>query len=169
MSIAAAPQAPVRSPDRATETQTRLTAVPAPLPGTFAPRLPFDNDRKGALAGILDRIDGPLTAVHSRHDGAVGTFYPLASMTAREDSAGIGDANSRWGGIGANGAQGVQARDDAIRGAGPGNVYPFTAQRALNVDASDVVRTGGPPSGAHSDIVHPELTWIVLTAGRIVG
>jgi len=41
MSIAAAPQSPVRSPDRATETQTRLTAVPAPLPAPVAPRLPF--------------------------------------------------------------------------------------------------------------------------------
>ncbi|SDK45102.1 Cell division protein FtsB [Nocardioides sp. YR527] len=41
MSIAAAPQAPGRSPDRAPETQTRLTAVPAPLPGPTAPRLPF--------------------------------------------------------------------------------------------------------------------------------
>lgn len=42
MSIAAAPQAPVHSPDRATETtQTRLTAVPAPLPAPMAPRLPF--------------------------------------------------------------------------------------------------------------------------------
>ncbi|MEI7058044.1 hypothetical protein WBG06_19615 [Nocardioides sp. CCNWLW239] len=42
MSIAAAPQAPARSPDRASEkTQTRLTAVPAPLPAPMAPRLPF--------------------------------------------------------------------------------------------------------------------------------
>jgi cell division protein FtsB len=42
MSISAAPQAPERSPDRATETtQTRLTAVPAPLPAPMAPRLPF--------------------------------------------------------------------------------------------------------------------------------
>jgi hypothetical protein len=29
------------------------------------------------------------------------------------------------------------------------------------------VRRGGPPSGAHSDIVHPELSWIVLAAGAI--
>ena len=134
----------------------------------FAPKLPSDPSRSGALAGMLVRIDGPLIAVHSRHDGAVGTFYPLASMAARDDSAGIGDANSRWGGIGANGAQGAHARPDGIRPAGPGNRYPFVRQQILNVDASDVVRAGGPPSGAHSDIVHPELTWIVLTAGRIV-
>jgi hypothetical protein len=46
--------------------------------------------------------------------------------------------------------------------------YRFTSGQALNVDASEVVRAGGPPSGAHSDIVHPELTWIVLSAGGIV-
>jgi hypothetical protein len=134
----------------------------------FAPKLPFDVSRSGALAGVLNRIDGPLVAVHSSHDSAVGTFYPLASMAAQDDSAGIGDSASRWGGIGANGAQGAHARNDAVRPAGPGSPYPFTAQQVLNVDASDVVRAGGPPSGAHSDIVHEELTWIVLTAGRIV-
>ena len=47
-------------------------------------------------------------------------------------------------------------------------MYRFGAGRALNVDASQVVIKGGPPSGAHSDIVHPELTWIVLAAGGIV-
>jgi hypothetical protein len=35
------------------------------------------------------------------------------------------------------------------------------------VDASEVVRAGGPPSGAHSDIVHPELTWLVLLAAGL--
>jgi hypothetical protein len=134
----------------------------------FAEQLPFAAGRKGALAGMLQRIDGPLAVCFSSHDGAVGTFYPLASMAARDNSAGIGDALSPWGGIGANGAQGVDAFVDGIRAAGPGNDYPFAMRQALNVDASDVVRTGGPPSGAHSDIVHPELTWIVLSAGRIV-
>ena len=134
----------------------------------FASQLPFAAGKKGALDGALARIDGPLTVVHSKHDGAVGTFYPLASMAARDNSAGMGDANSPWGGIGANGAQGVQAGRDGVRGAGPGNTYKFVAQRALNVDASDVVRSGPPPVGAHSDIVHPELTWIVLSAGGIV-
>ncbi len=134
----------------------------------FASNLPFAAGKKGALDGMLARIDGPLVAVHSKHDGAVGTFYPLASMAARDNSAGLGDADSPWGGIGANGAQGVQARRDGVRAAGPGNTYPFEARKVLNVDAAEVVKDGGPPSGAHSDIVHPELTWIVLTAGRIV-
>ena len=135
----------------------------------FSPRLPFAADRHGGLAGIGDRVDGPLAVCFSSHDGAVGTFYPLASMAARDDSAGIGDAGSRWGGIGANGAQGAGARTEGIRGAGPGVAYPFEDHRILNIDAGDVVRAGGPPSGAHSDIVHPELTRVVLLAAKITG
>jgi hypothetical protein len=69
--------------------------------------------------------------------------------------------------MGADGAQGVSALLDAIQPAGPGATYRFTAGHALNVDASDVVCAGGPPSGAHSDIVHPELTWVVLLAGGL--
>jgi hypothetical protein len=134
----------------------------------FARPLPFDASRNGALAGMLDRIDGPLTACFSTHDSAVGTFYPLASIAARDDSAGADEAFFRWGAIGADGAQGVQAKLDPIRSAGPGTTYRFSARQALNIDASEVVRAGGPPSGAHSDIVHPELTWVILTAGRIV-
>jgi len=30
-----------------------------------------------------------------------------------------------------------------------------------------VVKNGGPPSGAHSDIVHPELGWAMLTAAGL--
>lgn len=134
----------------------------------FARPLPFDANRSGALAGMLGRVDGPLVTCFSVHDSAVGTFYPLASIAAREDSAASQSAFFRWGAMGADGAQGVNAKLDAIRLAGPGTAYRFSPGQALNVDASEVVRTGGPPSGAHSDIVHPELTWVVLAAGGIV-
>lgn len=133
----------------------------------FARPLPFDAGRNGALAGMLARIDGPLTACFSTHDLAVGRIYPLASLAARDDSAGAQDALFRWGGMGADGAQGVQARLDPIRPAAPGTAYRFAAGTALNVDASEVVRAGGPPAGAHSDIVHPELTWLVLLAAGL--
>jgi pimeloyl-ACP methyl ester carboxylesterase len=134
----------------------------------FARPLPFDAGRNGALAGLLARIDGPLTSCFSSHDLAVGRIYPLASLAARDDSAGAQDALFRWGGMGADGAQGVAAPLDPIRPAGPGTTYRFAAGKALNVDASEVVRAGGPPSGAHSDIVHPELSWVVLAAAAII-
>ncbi len=94
----------------------------------FAKPLPFDASRSGALAGILSRIDGPLVVCFSMHDGAVGTFYPLASVAARDDSAAANRALFRWGGMGANGAQ-VKAVVRAIGGAGPGTSYPFVPPR----------------------------------------
>jgi hypothetical protein len=131
----------------------------------FAAPLPFDAARRGALAGAPDRVAGPVVACFSEHDDAVGRFYPLASFAAQEDSAGAVDPSSRWGGIGANGAQGVGAVLEALRPVGAS--YGFLPGAVLNVDASGVVRAGGPPSGAHSDIVHPELTWVVLAAGGL--
>ena len=134
----------------------------------FTRPLPFDAGRAGALAGLQQRIDGPLTVVHSDHDSAVGTFYPLASLAAGDDTAGAQSALYRWGGMGADGAQNADARRDAIQPAGPGTTYRFSRDQILNVDASTVVRAGGPPSGAHSDIVHPEVSWIVLAAAGLV-
>ncbi|MET8153259.1 hypothetical protein ACIBSW_40270 [Actinoplanes sp. NPDC049668] len=130
----------------------------------FADPLPFDAGRRGALAGLQRRVEGPITVCFSRHDGAVGRFYPLASFAAREDSAGANDAMYRWGGMGADGAQNQDAALDAIAPAG--SAYRFSADRILNIDAAGVVHRGGAPTGAHSDIVHPELTWVVLAASR---
>ena len=130
----------------------------------FADPLPFDAGRQGALAGLQRRVQGPITVCFSRHDGAVGRFYPLASFAAREDSAGASDAMYRWGGMGADGAQNQDAALDAIAPAGSG--YRFSADRILNIDAAEVVHRGKAPTGAHSDIVHPELTWVVLAASR---
>jgi hypothetical protein len=117
---------------------------------------------------MLARIDGPLTVCFSSHDSAVGTFYPLASIASGDDSAAADNPLYRWGAMGADGAQGVDATLVSIYAEGPGTEYPFATGQVLNIDASEVVRAGGPPSGAHSDIVHPELTWILLKGGCIV-
>lgn len=137
----------------------------------FAGSLPFDAARTGALAGKLARIDGPLAVCFSSHDDAVGRFYPLACITSGDDSAAAQDRFYRWGGMGHDGAQAVQAvqaKLDALQPAGPASSYRFEDGKALNIDASEIVSRGGAPSGAHSDIVHPELTWVVLKAGKIV-
>jgi hypothetical protein len=131
----------------------------------FVPRLEFDPSRAGGLAGMRSRVAGPVTVCFSSHDGAVGTFYPLASLAANDDSAGAHNPMWRWGGMGADGAQN---EDAVLVGVQPASsAYTFPADAILNVDASDVVRKGAPPIGAHSDIVHEELTWIVLTAAGL--
>ena len=133
----------------------------------FAPALPQDPARSGALHGMMARVAGPLLSCHSSHDMAVGIFYPVASMTAGDDASGLtDDLMFRWGGMGHDGAQAVNA---AALTLGPqGNPYQLAAGQFTNIDASAVVCHGGAPSGAHSDIVHPELGWAMLTAAGLV-
>ncbi|GHE01925.1 serine-threonine protein kinase [Streptomyces alanosinicus] len=136
----------------------------------FAGRVPQAPDRSGALKDRQGRIDGPLVCCYSHFDTALGTFYPLASRLAGDDRSCVGSEiaavlGPEWGALGHDGVQAVPgtARLDlaaALTG-------PLPASGCVNVDAAAVVRRGGPPTGAHSDIVHPELARLVLAAGRI--
>ncbi|MBL1099756.1 serine-threonine protein kinase [Streptomyces coffeae] len=133
----------------------------------FAERLPHATDRGGALRADRGRVRGPLVSCHSRHDSALGVLYPLASQAARDDAALLGGGDARWGAMGHSGIQAVAgcARLDlaeALKG-------PFPEDGCVSVDVSSVVRHGGPPAGAHSDICHEELARVVLAAGRIAG
>ncbi|MEU7426787.1 serine-threonine protein kinase [Streptomyces sp. NPDC040750] len=137
----------------------------------FTARLPHAPDRSGALKDGLRRIDGPLVCCHSRFDSALGTFYPLASRLAGDDRSCLGSdiaavLGPEWGALGHDGAQAVPGAVRLDLAAALGAALP--ASGCVNVDAAAVVRRGGPPNGAHSDIVHPELARLVLAAGHIV-
>jgi hypothetical protein len=132
----------------------------------FADALPMDRSRGGALKGMAARVDGPLAVSFSVHDSAVGKLYPLASMSSRDDAAGLEDQLFRWGGMGHDGAQAVEATVATLGPVGTG--YPFQAGRFVNLDGNAVVTAGPPPSGAHSDIFHPELVWAGLAAAGLV-
>ncbi|MGX1546666.1 serine-threonine protein kinase [Streptomyces adustus] len=137
----------------------------------FATRLPHDPRAGGVLQGQNQRVDGPLVCCWSSHDTALGTLYPLASRMAG-DAQGVAEGfdlgrllGDKWGAMGHDGVQAVPGTRaltlaDALGG-------PLPGSGCVNVDASAVVCRGGPPSGAHSDIVHPELARVVLAAGRI--
>ncbi|WP_306193080.1 MULTISPECIES: serine-threonine protein kinase [unclassified Streptomyces] len=136
----------------------------------FAARLPDDPRAGGVLQGQEHRIDGPLVCCHSRFDSALGTFYPLASRMADDDRSVLGvdvgaALGARWGAMGHDGVQAVPGTRACTLAAALG--APLPASGCVNVDAAEVVRRGGPPSGAHSDIVHPELARLVLAAGRV--
>jgi hypothetical protein len=111
------------------------------------------------------RVDGPLLTTHSLKDLAVGTSYPLASILAGQDASDATDAMYRWEGMGHDGAQAVNAADVPL-----GNVqtkYDFASGQWLNLDGNQIIVNGNPPSGAHSDIVHPEIAWAALLAEKI--
>ncbi|MCW8100636.1 serine-threonine protein kinase [Streptomyces tauricus] len=136
----------------------------------FAARLPHDVRDNGVLHGQQDRIDGPLVCCFSRFDSALGTIYPLASRTAGDDRTAAEIAlprllGPRWGALGHGGVRAVSGTKtftlaEALRTRLP-------ASGCVNIDASAVVRRGGAPAGAHSDICHRELAQVVLAAGRI--
>jgi hypothetical protein len=115
---------------------------------------------------MMNRVAGPLLACYSAHDLAVGVFYPIASMTANDDASDLASSLAfRWGGMGHDGAQAVSATAATLQAVR--SPYAFASGQFTNIDASEVVRQGGPPSGAHSDIVHPELGWAMLTAAGL--
>ncbi|MER7406802.1 serine-threonine protein kinase [Streptomyces sp. NPDC000070] len=136
----------------------------------FAARLPHDARAGGVLQGQQNRIDGPLVCCHSRHDSALGTMYPLASRMAGDSRSVAGldmgrALGAKWGAMGYGGVRAVPGTRaytlaEALRAKLP-------ASGCVNVDAAAVVRRGGPPAGAHSDILHEELARLVLAAGRI--
>ncbi|MER5887586.1 serine-threonine protein kinase [Streptomyces sp. NPDC001941] len=131
----------------------------------FAPSLPHAARTSGALRDLQKRVDGPVVACYSRFDSALGVIYPLASALA-DDSTGLAaELERRWGAVGHDGVQACAGTaqltlERALREGLP-------ASGCVNVDAQAVVRDGGPPSGAHSDICHPELARVVVAAGRI--
>ncbi|MHC6629032.1 alpha/beta fold hydrolase [Streptomyces globosus] len=130
----------------------------------FADRLPHDSRRGGALRGMHRRVDGPVVACHSKHDAALRVFYPLASRMAG-DSAGLLGFDERWGAIGHDGVQAVPGAVRLTLAAALRSGVP--ASGCVSVDAASVVRRGGPPAGAHSDICHAELARVVVAAGRM--
>jgi hypothetical protein len=130
----------------------------------FADPLPFDSiTPKGALAGMLSRVDGPFTVCFSSHDMALSLSYPLASAASGDDSAAADDPLFRFRAIGSIGAYNAPTQFiDQV-----GTNYPFANAAILNIDSSAVVENGDPPSGAHSDIFHQELAWIVASAAGL--
>jgi hypothetical protein len=128
----------------------------------FADSLPHAPARSGVLSGMAQRVDGPIVVTHSVFDSAVGRFYPMGSLAAGDDAAAVDEWMKRWGAMGHDGAQAVDAADVQL-----GDVdtpYELAPHRFLNLDADGVIKQGRPPSGAHSDIFHPELAWACLAA-----
>lgn len=134
----------------------------------FSGAVPHAMRGGGALRGLQARVEGPVVGCYSRHDTALGVIYPLASKLAGDStSAAPAQLDRRWWAMGFDGIQAVPETpvltlERALRDGLPG-------KGCVSVDTAAVVKDGGPPSGAHSDICHEELARLVLSAGRIGG
>src|SRR5262249_43655004 len=102
------------------------------------------------------------------HDLALKNLYPLASLTADDDAADlVDDATFRWGGMGHDGAQAVDAAKVTLQAAH--TPYHFAASRFTNIDSSAIVIKGAPPFGAHRTFARPGLGWASPAAAGVGG
>ncbi len=111
----------------------------------------FDGTHDGYFHAVLDgnKVTGPILITHSKHDSAVGQSYPLASRLNGDDAAGIGDANDRFGGMGANGAQHVDKADIPLLPVGGKYDFAATGKRVINLNGDAIIQD-------HGDVARPE-------------
>ena len=110
-----------------------------------------------------DVVAGPILTTRSEHDMAVGSLYPLAAGLARQVDFAPGSF-PKYGGVGTFGLRGSGLDIEDLDAQDANFVYSFRPGRIYNVNCSRVIRVGGPPSGAHSDIARPEVGHLVWAA-----
>ncbi|MEO8025461.1 MAG: hypothetical protein ABI823_03260 [Bryobacteraceae bacterium] len=112
----------------------------------------------GAFREVLThkQVAGPILATHTRNDKAVGLAYALAARAAGQEAAFLGDASDRFGGIGSNGARKTpEALDQSLLPAG--RPYLLEPGKIHNLRADPFI-------SGHSDIVRPEIGWLLSQA-----
>lgn len=121
----------------------------------------FSKSMKGFFRSVVDsgRVKGPIIVTYTQNDKAVGIAYPLASRLALQTAAALGDKDDKYGGLGRNGAQKMEADeiDPTHQKMLPSNEpYRFTGNKFFNLEASDFVK-------GHSDITGKEVAHAIRT------
>ena len=120
----------------------------------------FSKLKKGFFRAVVDRkrVNGPIVVTHSVKDKAVGIAYPMASRLNGDTTSGLGDKNDKFGGIGRNGAQQMEA-GEAIDGKmlATGGAYQFQPGVIFNLEANDLIP-------GHSDITGKEVAHAIRSA-----
>jgi hypothetical protein len=119
-----------------------------------------DQGSKGFFRRVVDAgaVAGPVIITCTEKDKAVGVAYPIASLLANQVASGIGDKNSRFGGIGRNGAQKSDAVDAALLDVGAS--YSLAKGTLHNLEARSLIKD-------HGDVRNARVAYAVLTAVSI--
>lgn len=120
----------------------------------------FSAEMKGAFRGVVekDRVAGPIIVTHTKNDKAVGLAYPLASRLSGDMRAAFGDENDKFGGLGRNGVQKMDANERVAGKLGDvGTAYPFQPHVFFNLE-------GGPFIKGHGDVTGPQVAYAVQRA-----
>jgi len=118
----------------------------------------YETGKDGFFRRVVSesRIGGPVVITCTHNDDAVGKAYPIASQLAGQVAEALGDKDSLYGGLGANGAQKTpEAQDGTLLPAG--GAYQLAAGKLFNLNADAVIKN-------HSDIVKNEVAHVLLTS-----
>lgn len=118
----------------------------------------WDGSKDGYFRDVYDenRVVGPTLVTHTPNDKANRIAYPLASRLARQVAAAFGDADDKYGAIGANGAQNTP---EAVSGdlLSRDSAYDFEAGVVYNLEGSDYI-------DHHSDVAGREIANAIISA-----
>ena len=119
----------------------------------------FEANKSGFFHAVVDnaKVAGPILITHSNKDRAVGLAYPLASRLNGDDGACIGDANDRFGGMGANGAQHIDKAHLSLLREGAAYDFKTSGKRVFNLNGDSIIQS-------HGDVARPETTALLATA-----
>ena len=125
----------------------------------------FSKKRSGFFRSVVTqkRISGPILVTHTKNDTAVGKAYPTASRISRDSTAGFGDADDEFGGIGSNGAQQMEAGEVSTTAKellATGQTYQLQPGIFHNLESSKFIVD--PKGGdAHGFVYVPQVAWAI--------
>ena len=112
----------------------------------------FSKITKGFFRSVVEskRVAGPILITYSKNDKAVGLAYPIASRINNDTTMAIGDENDKFGGIGRNGAQKMEAgevdsKETSLRDTG--QKYSFSAGKLFNLHGDSFIKDHGDVTG----------------------
>lgn len=122
------------------------------------PDVPYQPGSPGYFSRLVGNgmVRGTIGTTRSAKDTAVGTLYPLGARIKQQlllDDPGFPE----YGGVGTFGLQGLGAVARDLPIANATHPYGFAPGVVANVECTRIIANGGGPSGAHSDIAHPEV------------
>lgn len=121
--------------------------------------LNFGGNKSGFFHEVFDqhKVSGLILITHSKNDSALGLAYPLASRLNGDDAAGLGDANDRFGGMGASGAQNVDKADILLLPVGGKYDFKTPGKQVFNLNGDAIIQ-------GHGDIARPETAAVLAAA-----
>ena len=132
---------------------------------SYCDSIPPVPERRGYFRSVVaDRkVRGAIITTQSEFDTAVGRLYPLGAGVRRQVEYRPGEY-PKYGALGTFGVRGLDSGVVDLEMLPADAPYQFAPGTIYNLESSRFIREGRGPSGAHSDIVRPEVAHAIWSA-----